>query len=318
MNHRQFRIASLFVRRLCGAAVLTAAVLAARGAESVAPPASSPNAAAVPTIFVIGDSTANNNVNGQQGWGTPFANYFDPTKARVANRGHAGTSSRSYFNGDWPRVLPDTRSGDYVLIVFGINDGLGVLTGTGATRASLTGTGDETREVNGETVHSYGWYMAKMAADAVGHGARVYFLTVTARNIWTNPHAKFNDATITSKDESYHVAEDRIERGTANGRYTQWTLETAQRLHLPALDLTNLQADKYEKLGRETVMVNYADHNHTYPAGADMVAATIVSGLKAFQNSPFNAILSDLGRAVPTADAKYVRENLTEANPLGK
>ena len=290
-------------------AAIVFCVLEASAAEPTAVPASPSSPSGVPTLFILGDSTANNNVRGQQGWGTPLTNYFDPAKVRIANRGHAGTSSRSFYNGDWPRVLPDIRPGDYALLVFGINDGLGSFNGTGATRSSLTGIGDETQLVNEETVHTYGWYMAQMASDAKGQGAKVYLLTVTARNIWTNPHAKFNDATITSKDESYNPGEDRIERGTANGRYTQWTLETAARLHLPALDLTNLQADKFDKLGREQVMVNYADHNHTYPAGADLVAATIVSGLKAFQHSPFTPLLSDQGRALETADVKYVREN---------
>ena len=34
----------------------------------------------LPTIFVVGDSTANNNANGARGWGDPFASYFDTTK----------------------------------------------------------------------------------------------------------------------------------------------------------------------------------------------------------------------------------------------
>lgn len=293
--------------------LLSTALLSFEG--SGAEPAAAPPTARVPTIFVLGDSTANNNVRGQQGWGTPLTNYFDPAKVRVANRGHAGTSSRSYYNGDWPKVVPEIQPGDYALLVFGINDGLGNFTGTGATRASLTGTGEETQIVNEETVHSYGWYMAKMATDATSRGAQVYFLTVAARNIWTNPRARFNDATIVSQEAQYNPADDRIERGTANGRYTQWTLEVAERLHLPALDLTNLQGDKFDRLGREAVMGNYADHNHTYPAGADIVAATIVSGLKAFKNSPFTALLSEKGREVETADTKHVRENSAASSP---
>ena len=262
----------------------------------------------MPAIFVLGDSTAKNTVAGQQGWGTPLANYFDPAKVRIENRAHAGTSSRTFYNGDWPRIAPEVRPGDFALIVFGINDGLGSFNGTGATRSSLSGLGTETQEVNGQTVHTYGWYLTKMATEAAEHGARVFLLTVTARNIWSNPHARFNDATILSKDESYAIAEDRIERGTGSGKYTQWTIELGQQLHLPVLDLTNLQADRFEKLGREKVMVNYADHNHTFPAGADLVASIVVSGLKGFQNSPFTSLLSPLGRAVEVADAKHIKE----------
>jgi len=53
----------------------------------------------------------------------------------------------------------------------------------------------------------------------------------------------------------------------------------------------------------------YSDHNHTYQAGAKTVARAIVSGLKAFHDSPFVPLLSDEGKAVPATDAKYVSEN---------
>src|SRR5881296_109655 len=39
----------------------------------------------LPTIFVAGDSTANNNANGARGWGDPFISYFDATKVNVLN-----------------------------------------------------------------------------------------------------------------------------------------------------------------------------------------------------------------------------------------
>ena len=52
----------------------------------------------LPTIFVVGDSTARNNQNGAQGWGDPFKDYFDPAKVNVLNRAMAGRSSRTYFN----------------------------------------------------------------------------------------------------------------------------------------------------------------------------------------------------------------------------
>ncbi len=271
-----------------------------------------------PTIFVLGDSTARNTAkgkNGEQcaGWGTPLADYFDPAKAEVANVAHAGTSSRTYYTnpGDWPSVLPRIKRGDFVLLVFGINDGSAPPTG----RGSLPGLGDETVEVKNrdgstEIAHTYGWYMSTMANAAREKGAHVTLLTVTTRNIWTNPKAKFRDATpVDPLPADYDPKEDRIERGTGNGKYTQWTKDVGQKLGLPVLDLTNLCADKYEAMGREAVDRFYSDHNHTYVPGADMVAATIVSGLKAFPQSPFAPLLSAKGRAVPTADRKYISEN---------
>ena len=183
------------------------------------------------------------------------------------------------------------------------------------SRGSIPGLGNETLTVhhaNGsvETVHTYGWYMTQMVNGARAKGAHVYLLTVTARDIWTNPKVKYHDATpIGPLPADYDPSQDRIERGTAHGRYTKWTEELGRRLFVPVLDLTDLCADKYEKMGRETVMKLYSDHNHTYAAGAELVAESVVSGLKAFPHSPFLPLLSAKGRAVPTAAAKYVSEN---------
>jgi len=279
------------------------------------------DAAGQPTIFVLGDSTARNTGNGRNGqpivgWGTPLADYFDSAKIAVANVAHAGTSSRTYYNnpGDWPSVLPRIKAGDFMLLVFGINDG-------GPPRAvrdrgSIPGIGDETVDLKRddgtvETAHTYGWYMSTMANAARDKGAHVYFLTVTTRNIWTNPKATFRDATPTDPlPADYDPKDDRIERGTANGQYTRWTKELGVKLHLPVLDLTDLCADKYEQMGREKVNAFYSDHNHTYLPGADFVAAAVVSGLKAFKNSPFVPLLSEKGKALAPADAKYMSDNL--------
>ncbi|HXS68276.1 MAG TPA: GDSL-type esterase/lipase family protein, partial [Candidatus Polarisedimenticolia bacterium] len=257
-----------------------------------------------PSIFVCGDSTSKNSGKGKSGepvagWGTPIAEYFDPSKVTIKNVGHAGKSSRTYYDGDWPNVLPQIQAGDYVLLVFGINDG-----------TTPPGLGDETVEQRGQSVHTYGWYMSKMATDAREKGAHVYLLTVTTRNIWSNPKVKYHDATPTEPlPADYDPKLDKIERGTGGGKFTQWTKDIGQKLHLPVFDLTNFCADKYEKMGREAVDKFYSDHNHTYVPGADIVASSIVSGLKAFNQSPFIPLLSEKGKALPTADAKYVSDN---------
>jgi lysophospholipase L1-like esterase len=282
----------------CTLALSVLSPLTIRAADETASPTGKP------AIFVCGDSTSRNNGKGQNGermvgWGTPIAEFFDPAKATVKNVGHAGKSSRTYFDGDWPKVLPQINAGDYVLLVFGINDG-----GTPA------GLGDETVLQKDVPVHTYGWYMGKMATDAEQKGAHVYLLTVTTRDIWSNPKVKYKDATpLAPLPADYDPKQDKIERGTGDGKFTQWTKDLGAKLHLPVLDLTNLLADKYEAMGRETVMPLYSDHNHTYAAGAEIVAASIVSGLEAFPNSPFVPLLSAKGQAVPPADSKYVSAN---------
>lgn len=310
-------------RLLPAALVKTALIVAC--ILGLGPVASAVAAATKPTIWVLSDSTARNHGPGRdgqpvQGWGTPLAKFFDPAKVTVENVAHAGQSSRTYYNipHDWPRVHALIKSGDYVLLVFGINDGGPPR--TYRSRGSIPGLGDETMPLkypdgHVETVHTFGWYMTAMAEGARAKGAHVYLLTVTTRNIWTNPKVKFHDATpIGPLPADYNPADDRIERGTGHGEYTRWTKELGRRLHLPVLDLTNLCADKYEKMGRVAVNKLYSDHNHTYIPGANLVAETIVSGLKAFPHSPFIPLLSAKGRAVPTAASKYVAENAAPSN----
>ena len=262
------------------------------------------DASGKPSIFVCGDSTAKNSGNGKngepvEGWGTPIAGFFDPAKVIIRNVGHAGTSSRTYYEGDWHTVLPQIKPGDFVLLVFGINDG-----------STPPGLGDEVVTQDNKPVHTYGWYMSKMATDAKEKGAQVYLLTVTTRNIWNNPKVRFTDATPDGPlPTDYDPREDRIERGTGNGRFTEWTKDVGRILHIPVFDLTNFCADKYEAMGRETVNKFYSDHNHTYGPGAEFVASSIVSGLKAFTASPFVPLLSAKGKAVETAAASYLSRN---------
>jgi lysophospholipase L1-like esterase len=264
-----------------------------------------------PTVFVCGDSTSKFSgsetaASDMQGWGTPLALFFDSEKVTIKNVGHAGTSSLTYLHGDWPKVLPQVKAGDFVLIVFGINDG-----------STPPGTGDETTSVtvrgNQYEAHTYGWNMSKMASDALAKEAHPVFLTVTTRNIWSNPAAKFKDATpTTTLPADYDPKLDKIERGTAGGKYGEWTKEVGAKIHVPVFDLTNFCADRYEAMGREEVNKLYKDHNHTHAPGAKIVAESIVSGLKSLKESPFTALLSDAGKALPPADPKYVSDNLAE------
>ena len=263
-----------------------------------------------PTIFVCSDSTSKNSGKGKNGdpvagWGQPISDLFDAQKVLVKNVGHGGRSSRTYYDRDWPAILTQIQQGDFVLLVFGINDG-----------STPPGLGDETILQNDQPVHTYGWYMSKMALDAESKGAHVYLLTVTTRNIWKNPLVKFADATpLGSLPEEYDPKQDTIERGTGNGRFTQWTKDVGQKLNLPVFDLTNFCADKYEAMGREQVNNFYSDHNHTYEPGARFVATAIVAGLKGFPNSPFSPLLSSKGKAIEAARARYLSENTLQSLP---
>ncbi len=236
----------------------------------------------LPTLFVVGDSTANNNANGAQGWGDPFIGYFDAKKINVLNRARGGRSSRTFITeGLWDKVLSEMKRGDFVLIQFGHNDA-GATNDASRARGSLPGTGEETQEIDNvltkkhEVVHTYGWYMRKMIADTKAKGAMPIVMSLTVRNIW--------------KD-------GRVERGS--GKFGLWAAEIAKSQNVTFIDLTTLIANKYEELGEEKVKELFAtDHTHTSPAGAELNASLVVEGLKILRSKPLNRYLSEKGKAV--------------------
>ena len=236
----------------------------------------------LPTLFVVGDSTANNNAEGAQGWGDPFAAYFDAKKINVLNRARAGRSSRTFLTeGLWDKVLADMKPGDFVLIQFGHNDA-GAINDASRARGSLPGLGEETQEIDNllthkhEVVHTYGWYMRRFIADAKAKGAKPIVLSLTVRNIWKDGH---------------------VERGP--GQYGRWAAEIARSQNVPFVDLTSIVADRYEKLGQEKVKEFFGpDHTHTSPAGAELNASLVVAGLKALRKNPLASYFSAKGKAV--------------------
>ncbi len=185
-------------------------------------PQDAPLNPALPTLFIVGDSTARNGAD--LGWGDHFAPLFDTAKINIANRAMAGRSSRSYYNeGRWDKVLAEMKPGDYVLIQMGHNDG-----GSGPEavakdtkyRSSIKGLGDETVDVplpkpfttgpiagqTIETVHTYGWYLRKYIADTRAKHATPILLTVTIRNIWKDGHIERD---MGFRDFEYQLAPPR-------------------------------------------------------------------------------------------------------------
>lgn len=285
---------------------LSPAVSAAQTAGPIPasrPAAQPPADPKLPTLFVVGDSTANNSANGARGWGDPFAAFFDPTKINVLNRARAGRSSRTFLTeGLWDRVLQDLKPGDFVLIQFGHNDG--GPPDTGRARGSLPGLGEETREVTlpdgrKEVVRTFGWYNRKFIADVRAKGATPILLSLTVRNIW--------------KD-------GRVERGS--GRFREWAEEIARAEGVEFVDVTRIIADRYEALGQEKVKVYFGpDHTHTSPAGAEFNAAAVVAGLKALKGNPlgkyFSSRAKEVGAYGPAKSGRAPR-SIPKVNPTDK
>ncbi|MEO7319441.1 MAG: rhamnogalacturonan acetylesterase [Chthoniobacteraceae bacterium] len=236
---------------------------------------------ALPTLWLIGDSTVNNGSGKGDGrlwgWGAPLAGYFDSAKIRVVNRASGGRSSRTFLTeGLWEKVAAEITPGDFVLMQFGHNDG-GALTGPKG-RASLKGNGDETQEVTPdgsakkETVHSYGWYLRKYIADAKAKGATLVVLSQIPRNIWKN---------------------EKVSR--AAGGYGKWAKEAAAAGGALFLDLNEIVAARYETEGEEKVKTEYfteKDHTHTTAAGARVNATAVVEGIKSRKDFPLASFLA--------------------------
>jgi rhamnogalacturonan acetylesterase len=230
---------------------------------------------ALPTIFIVGDSTARNKAD--LGWGDHFAHYFDTTKVNIANRAIAGRSARSYMNeGAWDDVLAEMKPGDYVLLQWGHNDGGGPLTPDFKARGEGKGIGEESVDIPTnmvykkgplagkatETVHTYGWYNRKYIADTRAKGATPMLLTVTVRNIWP----KGADGTV-------HIERDM--------GYRDFDMQIAAAEHVPLIDMATVAADKFEMLGPTTTSLLFPiDHTHTSPVGAEMNAASVVTALR--------------------------------------
>jgi rhamnogalacturonan acetylesterase len=232
--------------------------------EQTSKPVNLPLNPALPTVFIVGDSTARNQAD--LGWGDHIAHFFDTDRINVANRAIAGRSSRTYIEeGHWDNVLAEMKPGDYVLLQMGHNDG-GALDGPKA-RGSLKGLGNETKTVilpdgRTDTVHTYGWYMRKYIVDTQAQRAVPILLTLTIRNIWTDrPDGK-----------------SKIERDMG---YDAELHQLANEAHVALIDVANIEADRLEALGpAKTAELFPKDHTHTSSRGAELVAESVVQALR--------------------------------------
>jgi lysophospholipase L1-like esterase len=254
---------------------------------------------ALPTLFLIGDSTVRNGrddgqgkgAEGQWGWGNPIATYFEPGKINVVNRAVGGLSSRTYISsGHWQRTLALVRQGDVVVMQFGHNDS-GMINDTSRARGTIKGIGDESQEIDNlltkgpETVHSYGWYLRRYVADIRAKGATPIICSPIPHKSW-GPDGK-------------------VVRG--RGDYAGWAADVARQEHVGFIDLNEQVARKYDELGRDQVMklfpmVTPDEHTHTNLAGAELNARAVMAGIKALRAPVLVAAMSARARDVVQAE----------------
>ena len=277
--------------------------LLARGqtAPATAPtPAPARLNAALPTLWIIGDSTINNTAGGALGWGAPAAigKLFDPAKINVQNKARGGRSARSYYSEKlWDEIKTALKPGDFVLMQFGTNDGGDPKSATSKGRPDLPGIGEETSTGTAstggqqETVHTFGWYMDVYVKDTQAKKATPIMLNPVPHNRW--------DTTSTPP---------KVRRGEVNS-FDKWSSDVALKENAPYIDLCEISCSRLDKEGQQVASPKYfmADGTHTTPAGALLNAESVVMGIRALKDLKLNDYLSDAGKKLDPADAKTVR-----------
>ncbi|KAG8756168.1 hypothetical protein FRC14_003309 [Serendipita sp. 396] len=198
---------------------------------------------------------------GIQGWGVPIASgYFT---IPIVNRAKSGSSARSWIrDGFWYNTKQLLKSGDYVVIELGHNDGGGPTAST--QRGSVVGEGSETVTVtlaNGttEVVHTFNYYLGVMIDEARAKGAQPIISSATPNNPYEN------SATIVNSPS----------------RFEGYAKNIAATKGVPFVSHYKSCIVLYTSLGKTTTESYFPnDHTHTNAAGAVQVAKAFIGGLK--------------------------------------
>lgn len=124
---------------------------------------------AIIKIYTIGDSTVQDYTDGyypRKGWGQVLPSFFNTANVQVINKAVGGTSSKSFYNNQWPAVRNLLVAGDFVFIQFGIND-----RATDTARKAPTGGVFE-------------GYLTKFINETRAKGAFPVLVTTARRNAW--------------------------------------------------------------------------------------------------------------------------------------
>ena len=221
-----------------------------------------------PVFYIIGDSTVKNGdgtgKNNQMGWGTVIIPFFDTNRINVQNHAIGGRSSRTFITeGRWNKILETLKKGDYVIMQFGHNDA-SPLDDTARARGTIKGIGEDSTEIYNpirkirEVVHSYGWYMRRYVRETRAKGAIPIMCSLVPRDNW-------KDGKVVRSADSYAL----------------WAKQIAEQDEAYFIDLNELIAAEYEKMGEQEVRRFFpADHTHTNLDGAKLNAAIVANALK--------------------------------------
>jgi hypothetical protein len=148
----------------------------------------------------------------------------------------------------------------------------------------LPGTGDDTGTGrNGQTIHSFGWYLKQYVQEGRDKGATVIIASLTPHKSWS--------------------ADGHLKRDTT---HAVWSGQVAKETGAPFIALNELIARRYDALGAEKVSPLYVptptENLHTGWDGAVVNAECVVAGLKAMKDDPLAGYFSARGDAVAAVD----------------
>jgi len=248
---------------------------------------------ALPTLFIVGDSTADQSVDrlheglsGVQGWGVLFPAFFDASRLNIVDVARGGRSSRTFqTEGFWETTLASIKAGDIVIIQLGQNDVFPMNDSTRA-RGTLPGAGNETQEIDNlvthkhEVVHTYGWYLRKYVRDTLAKGATPIVMSLTPRNVWKDGH---------------------IEVGVSD--YRTWARVVAAEEKVAFVDLSAIMATQFEKFGQQKTygLFHAEEPVHMNTPGSFLAAACVLAGLKSTASIHLEPYLSAVGQLIPDA-----------------
>ena len=244
-------------------------------------------------VHTIGDSTMQDydeSTTEVRGWATYLSSFFDANFVTVNNRGKAGASSRTFYDGAafWPSVKSQMSAGDYLLIQFAHNDenssGLDVL----EYNAYLTNNGQAAlTDLRGTCPNTtYKNYLRLYVDEAralgvnpvfVGPICRKYFLNATTlkRSGLHDLGDKF------SKLENGVLYENQSVPATDHSMdYVYAMQQVAAEKNVPFIDLTSATRDLYIQYGeQQCTNLLFAsksdgspDGTHTKTLGANLIA----------------------------------------------
>jgi len=222
-----------------------------------------------PVFYIIGDSTVRNGDGTGKGslwgWGSFIADQVDTNRLQVQNHAMGGRSSRTFqTEGRWDKIMKTLKKGDYVIMQFGHNDA-SPLDDTARARGVLRGISERDTLIYNpirkmqETVNTYGWYMRKYVRDTKSKGANPIICSLVPRNSWK---------------------EGKVQR--SGDSWAGWARQVAEEEGAYFIDLNELVAAEYDKLGQDKIKGLYfpSDNTHTNKEGALINAAFVIDQLR--------------------------------------